>query len=137
MPVSSLGQYGFDCWKAPESPYTLPKEHLETETRAGLDGFATWIVGLYGDPFEVDTVTMIDTYVNAIAMKRQYELLKGAVGLELTWNGEAVADYVFKVLEVKPKCVRIVHGRIAADATMYLSKVETKWTLAAIPFSQQ
>lgn len=137
MAVSSLGQYEFDCWKATESPYTLPKEHLETETRSGLDGFTTWLVGMYGDPFEVDTVKMVDTYLNSIDVKRQYELLKGDVGLELTWDGALVDGYVFKVLEVKPKCTKIVHGRVAGVDVMYLARVDTKWTLAAIPYSEQ
>ena len=136
MSVATLGQYELDCWNAPESPFTLPKEHLETETRAGLDGFIVWLVGKFGDPFEVDTVTFKDTYANAVSVKYLYEQLKGDVALTLAFDAE-VPEFRFKVLEVKPKCTRIVHGHIAGDNTVYGARIDTKWTLAAIPYSNQ
>lgn len=134
--VATLGQYGFHNWKAPAAPFTLPKEHLETETRPGLDGFVAWKVGSFGDPFNVDTITLVDTYPNSITLKYLYEQLKGGVALTLLFDSE-VANYRFLVLDVLPDCKRISHGHVAGDVAVYGVAIHTKWKLAAIPYVSQ
>ena len=130
MPAALLGSYEFCKWKGP--PYNVEEDHVETVVRAGLSDIEVWLVGEWGEPFEVQTAQFYETRADAETVKNLYKGGIAAASKALTINGNAVAGYKFKVLKVDAVVVDVLLGHVSGHPTFYRARVDATWKLLPI-----
>lgn|SRR5574343_718092 len=131
----SIGARSFDNLKG---NVVLPKPHFDIESRSGEDGLTVFAGGVRGEPFELQSLWVDNSWAAAHATSLAYHsdpsmtpvnIIRGTVDY-------STSDYQFIVLDVKVEIEPVVSwygvhsGSLVAIAPAFL--VKATWKIVAI-----
>lgn len=108
------------------------KQTTDLEIRPGVDGVYVWLTGTRGEPFEVQTVTDVNSAQDAVVLMQFYEALVGTVVPVMFANWIMPKQYV--VLNVRPipdQCRQVLVGIGGTGGGPSYGILAASWTLVA------
>lgn len=72
----AIEAFGFIRWNGP--PPQLVREHVRTFNKPGQPGTSAQLLGIYGDPFEVELVAAFESQYQAALSENNYRTLIGS-----------------------------------------------------------
>lgn len=106
------------------------KQTTDLETRPGIDGVYVWLTGTRGEPFEVQTVTDIQSATDSIQLLQLYEAMVGTVQPVMFANWVMPKKYT--VLNVRPipeQCRQVLLGIGGTTNGTSYGILAASWTL--------
>lgn len=129
-----LGPFAFHGMWAPQ--LEGPQEHFAVETRAGLPGVDVWKLGIWSEPCEITTQTLLATYEHARGLMDLYRRLTTQGPQQIMIGGVIYHQTFFQVLAVhEAELSALVLGKVAGDSTIYRGSCVARWTLQPIALS--
>ena len=129
-----LGPFAFHGMWAPQ--LEGPQGHALVESRPGLHGVDVWQLGVWADPCEATTETLVGTYQQARQLVDLYRRLTVQSPQMLMIGGVLYSQTFFQVLAVREEHVAaLVRGHVAGDPTWYGAVCRVRWTLQPIALS--
>lgn len=108
--ANSIGSISFTRFLTDLPPFR-PTKQFVTETKPGVDGFATIYTGRHGEPFDLQVENVFDTRVNAELAKIQWQDSPGLAFGTIVWEDvdiEAAQGVQFQIRAARVDSLRRV-----------------------------
>ncbi len=126
---NSIGDFAFLALAGEIEP---PREILEIEERAGIQGSEVTRMGAKGRPFVLQSRVDLQSYEEAKTLLDDYLGLVGADPVSVTQGG-VTSQYLFIVLNINVLRIPPVAGGVGGFNSNPRALLECRWTLLAIP----